>query len=63
MTKGTPSFGKHNKILHVICKRCGNHSYNKKKKVCVKCGFGKSSKIKTFAWRWKTILGKKRKKK
>ncbi|RLJ02094.1 MAG: 50S ribosomal protein L37e [Candidatus Aenigmatarchaeota archaeon] len=63
MTRGTPSFGKHNKLLHTICKRCGSHSYNIKKKFCTKCGYGKSKKIKTYSWRWKSPLGKRNRKK
>lgn len=60
--KGTPSFGKHNKIIHIRCRRCGNHSYNIKKSVCAKCGFGKSSKIRKYSWKWKAVNKKERKK-
>jgi large subunit ribosomal protein L37e len=55
MTKGTPSFGKKQKRLHIPCRRCGRHSYNIKKKYCSACGFGKSKKLRTFSWQWKTI--------
>ncbi|MBL7206789.1 MAG: 50S ribosomal protein L37e [Candidatus Aenigmarchaeota archaeon] len=63
MTKGTPSFGKKNKKSHVLCRRCGNHSYSFKKKSCSKCGFGKSKKLKTYAWQWKRVLSKGNRKK
>ncbi len=63
MSKGTPSFGKHNKVLHSVCQRCGAHAYNPKKSSCVSCGYGKSKKIKTFTWRWKNPLGKGNRKK
>jgi large subunit ribosomal protein L37e len=58
MTKGTPAFGKHNKVLHTICKRCGRHSFNMNKEVCGTCGFGKTKKITSFSWRWKEPTGK-----
>ncbi len=51
MTKGTPSFGKHNKrASHRICRRCGNRSYHRQKKVCASCGFGASAKLRKFNW-------------
>lgn len=53
MTKGTPSFGKKQKKTHIICRRCGRHSYHVRDKVCSACGFGKSSKLKAFSWQWK----------
>ncbi|ABO34753.1 50S ribosomal protein L37e [Methanococcus maripaludis] len=59
MTKGTPSQGKHNKgSNHIVCRRCGRRSFHVRKKVCAACGFGKSSKIKRFAWQWKKVTGK-----
>jgi large subunit ribosomal protein L37e len=58
--KGTPSFGKHNKIVHIRCRRCGNHSYNIKTSVCASCGFGKSSKIKKYNWKTKNVTKTKR---
>jgi large subunit ribosomal protein L37e len=52
MTKGTPSRGKHNKKpSHFICRRCGNHSYNRTRKECVSCGFGKTAKMRVYRWR------------
>lgn len=55
MTKGTPSLGKKNKKSHIHCRRCGRHSYHVKHKTCAACGFGRSSKLKTWSWRTKTI--------
>jgi len=60
MTKGTPSFGKHQKITHIRCRRCGRHSYHIRKKKCSACGFPRA-KIKNEAWRWKKPDKKKRK--
>lgn len=49
MTKGTYSMGKKAKgTSHTICRRCGHHSYHKKKKVCSHCGFGKTSKLRNY---------------
>ncbi|MCK4429333.1 MAG: 50S ribosomal protein L37e [Candidatus Aenigmarchaeota archaeon] len=57
MTKGTASYGKHNKLSHTTCKRCGSHSFSIKKKFCGSCGFGRSKKITGLVWRWKSPLG------
>jgi len=54
MTKGTASKGKHNKkSTHINCRRCGNRTYHRTKHVCSSCGFGKSAKLRTFAWKKK----------
>ncbi len=51
MTKGTPSFGKHNKsATHGVCRRCGNRSYMKRKGYCASCGFGKTAKLRKYKW-------------
>jgi large subunit ribosomal protein L37e len=50
---GTPSQGKKNKKVHVKCRRCGESSYHKKKKVCSSCGFGKSAKRRDYEWQSK----------
>ncbi len=45
MTKGTPSFGKHNKkASHQMCRRCGKRSMHRQKNQCASCGFGKLQK-------------------
>ncbi len=52
MTKGTPSRGKHNKrASHIVCRRCGSRSYNKSRKQCVSCGFGKTAKMRVYKWK------------
>ncbi|MFA5797609.1 MAG: 50S ribosomal protein L37e [Candidatus Woesearchaeota archaeon] len=52
MTKGTPSMGKHgNSKNHIICRRCGKHSRNMSTGVCAACGYGKSSKVRTYSWK------------
>lgn len=49
--KGTPSHGKKSgKKSHLICRRCGGHSYHKSKKVCSSCGYGASSKLRNYNW-------------
>jgi len=58
MTKGTPSFGKKNKKTHIICRRCGKRAYHVRHKECSACGFGRSAKLKTYAWQRKKMLGK-----
>ncbi|MDG6221308.1 MAG: 50S ribosomal protein L37e [Candidatus Thermoplasmatota archaeon] len=50
MSKGTPAQGKKNKVTHLRCRRCGRHAYHKRHKTCAACGFGASSKLRTFAW-------------
>jgi len=50
MTKGTPSMGKKRHITHIRCRRCGRHSYRLDKKYCAACGYGRSSKIRSYAW-------------
>ena len=58
MTKGTYSMGKKNKKTHIICRRCGKHSYHVRDRVCSACGFGRSSRIKSHASQWKSPIGK-----
>jgi len=51
MVKGTPSKGKHaSKKTHIRCRRCGNHTYHIRKKVCSSCGFGETSKLRKYNW-------------
>lgn len=50
MSKGTPSQGKHNtNKTHIICRRCGRHSYNIKG-YCASCGYGKKSTLRSYRW-------------
>jgi len=60
MSKGTPSFGKHNKVSHIVCRRCGKHAYHIRKKKCANCGFPNST-IRSYKWQEKKTLSKKRK--
>lgn len=51
MGTGTAAMGrKSGKKTHIICRRCGNHTYHKTKKVCSSCGYGKSPKLRSYAW-------------
>ena len=58
MSKGKPSFGKRNKPVHKICRRCGNKSFHIQKGYCAACGFGKSARMKKYAWQTKIKIGK-----
>ena len=58
MGKGTAAYGKMNKKTHIICRRCGKHTYHVKKRVCAACRFGASSKMKTHTWQNKANKGK-----
>jgi len=48
--KGTPSMGKKRYITHIRCRRCGRHSYRVDKKYCSACHYGKTSKLRKYAW-------------
>jgi len=51
MTKGTPSMGKKSgKKNFIRCRRCGKATYHIRKKKCSSCGFGNSSKMRTYSW-------------
>ncbi|MCL4340105.1 MAG: 50S ribosomal protein L37e [Nitrososphaerota archaeon] len=41
---------KKRKQVHILCRRCGRKSYNVIKKRCSHCGFGRSSKLRKYAW-------------
>jgi large subunit ribosomal protein L37e len=53
MSKGTAAMGKRQKKNHILCRRCGKHSYHATKKRCSACGFGATKKIRTYSWQWK----------
>jgi large subunit ribosomal protein L37e len=54
MTKGTPSMGKHNRAsTHGICRRCGRHSYFRRKHFCASCGYGKTTTMRKYGWQTK----------
>lgn len=51
MGTGTASKGKHSKgKSHIICRRCGKHTYHKTKKKCSSCGYGASAKLRSYSW-------------
>jgi len=52
MSKGTPSMGKKSGKKNMIhCRRCGKRTYHIRKKKCSSCGFGKSSKLRSYKWK------------
>ena len=58
MVKGTPSKGKRSgKKTHVICRRCGGHTYHAQHKECASCGFGATKGIRRFSWQAKRKFG------
>ncbi|MFW5852952.1 MAG: 50S ribosomal protein L37e [Nanoarchaeota archaeon] len=51
MGTGTAAMGaRSGKKSHIMCRRCGNHTYHKSKKVCSSCGYGKSAKLRSYSW-------------
>ncbi|MDC3047908.1 50S ribosomal protein L37e [Euryarchaeota archaeon] len=54
MSKGTPSMGKRQKTTHIRCRRCGRNSYHKQKGVCASCGYGATSRMRSYGWSKKT---------
>jgi large subunit ribosomal protein L37e len=60
MVKGTPSFGKHNKITHIRCRRCGRHAYHIRKKRCAACGYP-NPRLRSYNWAWKGLKKERRK--
>ncbi|MBW2999999.1 50S ribosomal protein L37e [Candidatus Woesearchaeota archaeon] len=54
MTKGTPSMGRRSgKKTHIYCRRCGKHTYHARKKECSSCGYGKTTKKRSYSWQKK----------
>jgi len=52
MSKGTPSRGKRSgNKSHIICRRCGKHTYNVQKRRCSSCGYGATTKIRVYTWK------------
>jgi len=47
--KGTPSKSG-GKKTHIVCRRCGRHSYHIRKKRCAYCGFGESKRMRKYSW-------------
>ncbi|MCK5473932.1 MAG: 50S ribosomal protein L37e [Candidatus Aenigmarchaeota archaeon] len=59
---GKPSFGKRNKLVHMLCRRCGRHAMHITHKACAACGFGNTSRMRTYAWKTKNSIVKKTRK-
>lgn len=54
MSKGTASHGKKSgKKTHIACRRCGKKTYHMRDKVCASCGYGNSSKLRSYSWQKK----------
>ncbi|MBS3118037.1 50S ribosomal protein L37e [Candidatus Woesearchaeota archaeon] len=53
MSKGTAALGLRKGRLHIRCRRCGKASYHKKTGICSSCGFGRSSKLRSYEWQKK----------
>ena len=52
MVKGTPSMGKKSGKKNMIyCRRCGKRCYTLGNKACSSCGYGKSKKLRSYAWK------------
>mmetsp|Transcript_10266 Transcript_10266/g.15444 ORF Transcript_10266/g.15444 Transcript_10266/m.15444 type:complete len:94 (-) Transcript_10266:42-323(-) len=54
MTKGTTSMGERRGRSHVLCPRCGRHSYHASHKVCSACAYPRP-KRRRFNWSAKAI--------
>ncbi|MGQ9478475.1 MAG: 50S ribosomal protein L37e [Thermoproteota archaeon] len=60
-TAGTTTFGRlHKKKTHKICRRCGRKAFNVRKKYCAACGFGRTPKLRAYAWQTKKLQRKER---
>ncbi|MBT4446175.1 50S ribosomal protein L37e [archaeon] len=47
----TASMGrKSGKTSHIICRRCGSHSYHIRKKRCASCGYGAEATTRKYVW-------------
>ena len=52
--KGTPSMGeKSGKKNMIYCRRCGKRTMNLNKGKCASCGFGRSKRLRSYAWQKK----------
>ena len=51
MGTGTASMGKRSgKKNHIVCRRCGKHAYHATTGICASCGFGKTTKLRSYSW-------------
>ncbi|MDD1715159.1 MAG: 50S ribosomal protein L37e [Methanoregulaceae archaeon] len=53
MSKGTPSMGKRSGKVHIACRRCGKISFHLRHRTCSSCGFGRSTRIRSYKWEHK----------
>jgi large subunit ribosomal protein L37e len=54
MGTGTAAMGKRGRLSsHRRCRRCGEHTFHVRKKKCSSCGFGASSKLRSYSWKKK----------
>ncbi|MEK6840128.1 MAG: 50S ribosomal protein L37e, partial [Nanoarchaeota archaeon] len=51
-SKGTGAKGKkmHKGRLHIRCRRCGSPSYHKIDRICSKCGYGRTKRLRQYRW-------------
>jgi|YelNatPaOPRAMG01_1025707.scaffolds.fasta_scaffold48368_3 large subunit ribosomal protein L37e len=59
-SSGTTAFGRRNKRVHTLCRRCGRRAFNITKRRCAACGFGASRKIRVYSWVRKSLNRQKR---
>jgi large subunit ribosomal protein L37e len=51
MGTGTAAMGKKSgKKTHIICRRCGGHTFHARKKRCSSCGYGDTSTLRKYNW-------------
>ncbi|MFC1507155.1 50S ribosomal protein L37e [Thermoproteota archaeon] len=56
MGKGTPSLGlKGRSKSHIVCRRCGRHSYSLSNRRCGACGYNSSKRIRRYSWQNKKL--------
>ncbi|MDP6600411.1 MAG: 50S ribosomal protein L37e [Candidatus Woesearchaeota archaeon] len=54
MSKGTASMGKKSGKKNMIhCRRCGGRTYHIRKHKCSSCGYGKSTRLRSYTWQKK----------
>lgn len=46
--------GLKNRVSHKRCRRCGRTSFKINTKQCAACGYGKTAKIRSYAWQTHT---------
>ncbi len=52
MGTGTSAHGEKGKRKsHIMCRRCGKHSYHVRKKKCSSCGFGNAKRLRYYRWK------------